>query len=60
MFSSYFDVIIMRSPIARLAESCAYLMNDPERSGNRSVPMSTPARGPTSIRPSDFGCCTLQ
>jgi len=26
MFSSYFDVIIMRSPIARLAESCAYLM----------------------------------
>ena len=32
MFSSYFDVIIMRSPIARLAESCAYLMNDLETS----------------------------
>src|SRR4029078_11160737 len=33
MFSSYFDVIIMRSPIARLAESCAYFMNDLEVSG---------------------------
>ena len=28
MFSSYFDLIIMRSKLARLAESCAYLMND--------------------------------
>ena len=33
MFSSYFDMIIMRSPIARLAESCAYLMNDLDASG---------------------------
>src|SRR5262245_11899280 len=39
MFSSYFDVIIMRSPIARLAESCAYLMNDLDSSGNRTVPI---------------------
>ena len=39
MFSSYFDVIVMRSKVARLAESCAYLMNDLEASGNRSVPI---------------------
>ncbi len=45
MFSSYFDVIIMRSPIARLAESCAYLMNDLERSGNRSVPIVNAGSG---------------
>lgn len=45
MFSSYFDLIIMRSPIARLAESCAYLMNDLERSGNRSVPIVNAGSG---------------
>lgn len=45
MFSSYFDVIIMRSPIARLAESCAYLMNDLEASGNRSVPIINAGSG---------------
>ena len=27
MFSSYFDLIIMRSVLTRIAESCAYLMN---------------------------------
>ena len=45
MFSSYFDVIIMRSPIARLAESCAYLMNDLDSSGNRSVPIVNAGSG---------------
>jgi aspartate carbamoyltransferase catalytic subunit len=45
MFSSYFDVIIMRSPIARLAESCAYLMNDLELSGQRSVPIVNAGSG---------------
>jgi aspartate carbamoyltransferase catalytic subunit len=45
MFSSYFDLIVMRSPIARLAESCAYLMNDLERSGSRSVPIINAGSG---------------
>ena len=39
MFSSYFDVIIMRSPIANFAESCAFLMNDLEYQSMRSVPI---------------------
>ena len=39
MFSSYFDVIIMRSPEPRFAECCAYLMNRLEREGMRSVPI---------------------
>jgi aspartate carbamoyltransferase catalytic subunit len=45
MFSSYFDIIIMRSPIARLAESCAYLMNDLEVRGQRSVPLINAGSG---------------
>ena len=45
MFSSYFDLIIMRSKLARLAESCAYLMNDLEESGNRSVPIVNAGSG---------------
>lgn len=45
MFSSYFDLIIMRSKLARLAESCAYLMNDLEASGNRSVPIINAGSG---------------
>ena len=45
MFSSYFDLIIMRSPLPRLAEACAYLMNDLERSGNRSVPIINAGSG---------------
>ncbi|MCG8449042.1 MAG: hypothetical protein MI725_05620 [Pirellulales bacterium] len=45
MFSSYFDLIIMRSVMARLAESCAYLMNDLEASGNRSVPIINAGSG---------------
>ena len=39
MFSSYFDVIIMRTSSAPHAESCAYLMNDLEQLGQRSVPV---------------------
>lgn len=45
MFSSYFDLIIMRSPVARLAESCAYLMNDLEKLGQRSVPIINAGSG---------------
>ena len=45
MFSSYFDLVIMRSPIARLAEACAYLMDDLERSGKRSVPIINAGSG---------------
>jgi aspartate carbamoyltransferase len=45
MFSSYFDVIIMRAPFPKFAEACAYLMNDQERlrdadrMGRRGVPI---------------------
>ncbi len=39
MFSSYFDIIIMRSPVAKFAEGCAYLMNELEQKGMRSVPI---------------------
>lgn len=45
MFSSYFDLIIMRSVVARLAESCAYLMNDLASSGHRSVPIVNAGSG---------------
>lgn len=39
MFSSYFDVIIMRTKQERFAECCAHLMNRLERDGMRSVPI---------------------
>jgi aspartate carbamoyltransferase len=45
MFSSYFDLIVMRSPIARLAEACAYLMNDLSSRGQRSVPIINAGSG---------------
>ena len=45
MFSSYFDLIIMRSNTARLAEACAYLMNDLEEHGNRNVPIVNAGSG---------------
>ncbi|MEO1496843.1 MAG: aspartate carbamoyltransferase [Planctomycetota bacterium] len=45
MFSSYFDLIIMRSPVARLAEACGYLMNDLRRQGQRSVPIVNAGSG---------------
>ncbi|HMO15282.1 MAG TPA: hypothetical protein PKD64_14535 [Pirellulaceae bacterium] len=39
MFSSYFDVIIMRSQKPNYAECCAYLMNDLMQRGKRWVPI---------------------
>lgn len=45
MFSSYFDVIIMRSKIPDFAESCAYLMNDLEAFHQRSVPIINAGAG---------------
>ena len=45
MFSSYFDVIIMRSQIADFAECCAYLMNDLEQQERRSVPIVNAGAG---------------
>ena len=45
MFSSYFDVIIMRSQIANLAEVCAYMMNDLERIDRRSGPIVNAGAG---------------
>ena len=45
MFSSYFDVIIMRSQVADFAECCAYLMNDLERQERRSVPIINAGAG---------------
>lgn len=45
MFSSYFDVIIMRSQIGNFAECCAYLMNELERQERRSVPIINAGAG---------------
>jgi aspartate carbamoyltransferase catalytic subunit len=45
MFSSYFDVIIMRSQVAKLAEVCAYMMNDLEETEQRSVPIVNAGAG---------------
>ena len=45
MFSSYFDVIIMRSQIANFAECCAYLMNGLENHEQRSVPIVNAGAG---------------
>jgi len=45
MFSSYFDVIIMRSQISNFAECCAYLMNDLEKQERRSVPIINAGAG---------------
>ncbi|HUB72220.1 MAG TPA: hypothetical protein VL984_17495 [Acidimicrobiales bacterium] len=39
MFSSYFDVVIMRTPTAGFAEACAYLMNDLDQFNERNVPV---------------------
>src|SRR5436190_14223921 len=38
MFSSYFDVIIMRAKYPRFAEACAYLMNDLDRMSDSDRP----------------------
>ena len=39
MFSSYFDLIIMRSNVSKFAECCAYQMNDLAQNSMRSVPI---------------------
>jgi aspartate carbamoyltransferase len=39
MFSSYFDMIIIRSVAANFAECCAYLMNDLDDFNQRNVPI---------------------
>ena len=45
MFSSYFDIIIMRTLIADYAECCAYLMNSLRSQGMRSVPIVNAGSG---------------
>jgi len=45
MFSSYFDLIIMRSNVAKFAECCAYLMNDLDARQKRSVPIVNAGSG---------------
>ena len=45
MFSSYFDLIIMRSQIDDFAECCAYLMNDLEGQERRSIPIINAGAG---------------
>ncbi len=45
MFSSYFDVIIMRSQVANFAECCAYMMNELENQEMRSVPVINAGAG---------------
>lgn len=45
MFSSYFDVIIMRSQTANFAECCAYMMNQLEQQEMRSVPVINAGAG---------------
>jgi aspartate carbamoyltransferase len=45
MFSSYFDVIIMRSPKNDFAECCAHLMTDLESHNHRYVPIINAGAG---------------
>jgi aspartate carbamoyltransferase catalytic subunit len=39
MFSSYFDVVIMRSKTPQFAECCAYMMNDLRETSRRNIPV---------------------
>src|ERR1700685_3762354 len=45
MFSSYLDIIIMRSVVPNFAECCAYLMNEMDEQAHRSVPIINAAPG---------------
>ncbi len=45
MFSSYFDVVIMRSVVPQFAECCAYMMNELQQSSRRSVPVVNAGAG---------------
>jgi aspartate carbamoyltransferase catalytic subunit len=45
MFSSYFDIIIMRSVVPNFAECCGYLMNEMDEQDHRSVPIVNAGSG---------------
>ena len=45
MFSSYFDLIVMRSGIPKFAECCGYMMNTLASSNQRSVPILNAGAG---------------
>ncbi|MEW5734934.1 MAG: aspartate carbamoyltransferase [Thermodesulfobacteriota bacterium] len=45
MFSTYFDLIIMRSKIPNFAECCAYLMNDLDHFHMKTVPIVSGGAG---------------
>lgn len=45
MFSSYFDVIIMRTVLKNFSECCAFLMNELEAQEMRSVPIVNAGSG---------------
>ena len=45
MFSTYFDIIIMRSVVPNFAECCAYLMNEMDEQDHRSVPIVNAGSG---------------
>ena len=45
MFSSYFDLVVMRTVEPQFAECCAYLMNDLNRFSHRSVPIVNAGSG---------------
>ncbi len=45
MFSSYFDIVVMRSGEPNFAEVCAYLMNDLDAFHQRSVPIINAGAG---------------
>ena len=45
MFSSYFDLIIMRSKMPRFAECCAYMMNDLATDQRRNTPVINAGAG---------------
>lgn len=45
MFSSYFDLVIMRSHIPKFAECVGYMMNDLASSNQRSVPILNAGAG---------------
>src|ERR1700712_3507881 len=45
MFSSYSDIVIMRSGKPAFAEQCAYLMNDLDQFNQRSVPIINAGSG---------------
>ncbi len=45
MFSSYFDVIIMRTRLRNFSECCAWQMNQLEAAGKRSVPIINAGSG---------------